>query len=350
MKNILISIIKYILDKVKRNKFIQNLFEAPINIEKFAPMGEFTDSFNNKHKLFQGLRTKIKPGWETQFKPQNKKHSTHSNNLAKQNGDIAVNKIIPILSSLGKSIQHNSILEIGCHIGTTSFSMADLGAKEVIATEFSGYKIESVDQFNKDKSKLQEINQDLKNRRNQLSTLYKFSSNVKFVDDDICNSNLNHNYFDIICSWDVLEHIHDTQKAFNVMFNLLKEDGLVIHLYNPFYSLNGGHSLCTLDFLWGHARLSNSDFSSYLDDIRPEEKNKALSFYEKGLNRMSLHDLKKQMESSGLKIISIIPFTKEQHIRMINKDILSQSQKNYPNITMIDLASPKVIVLAKKST
>jgi len=350
MKKIFTSIIKYFIERVKRNKFVQNLFEAPFELNKFNKMGDFKDSSGNTFELLAGLRTKIKPGWQNMLKT--KKADITKDYLAaqKSNGLIAINKIIPILNSLGKSFKDSTVLEIGCHSGATSYAIAERKASEVIGSEFSGYKIQSVKTGNEgEQDRLMEVNDNLKRIRTELASYFKHADKVKFIDDDICNSNLPQNSFDIICSWDVLEHLHDPGQAFHAIYKLLKQDGITIHEYNPFFSLNGGHSLCTLDFLWGHIRLSDSDFSKYLDDVRPQEKEKALSFYRSGLNRMTLYDVKQHLHQSGLETISIIPFTKEQHLKMVDKEILDQSTNHYPDVTLLDLSSPRVIVIARKS-
>ena len=349
MKKLVTSVLNYAIDKAKRNKFIQNLFESPFELSKYPKMGNYTDSYGNSFELLNGLRTKIRPGWERML--VSKKTDISKEYLLKQkhNGEIAVNKILPLVKSLGKSIENSSILEIGCHSGGTSFSLADCGASEVVGMEFSGYKVESVKKNGEGiDNQLLEVNDDLKRIRTNLATHFKQSEKVMFVDDDICNSTLKPSSFDIICSWEVLEHLHDTEKAFVSIYELLKEDGISIHEYNPFFCLNGGHSLCTLDFLWGHTRLNESDFSAYLDKIRPHEKERALSFYQKGLNRMTLYDLKAQLENAGLKIISILPFTKEQHLRMIDAEILSQTKSCYPKVNILDLSTPRVYVVVRK--
>jgi SAM-dependent methyltransferase len=259
--------------------------------------------------------------------------------------------MLPILDSLGKSVVNSTVLEIGCHSGGTSFALAECGASEVVGTEFSGYKVKAVESDDKlFENRLLEVNDDLLRIRNGLAALFKQNKKVKFVDDDICNSTLTPSYFDIICSWEVLEHLHDTENAFISISKLLKEDGIAIHEYNPFFCINGGHSLCTLDMLWGHTRLSESDFEEYLDKIRPSEKETALSFYKEGLNRMTLSDLRSQLEKANLEIISIVPFTKEQHLRMVDQKTLSQTQLNYPKATLLDLCSPRVYVVTKKKT
>jgi len=350
MKKIITPVIKFAIDKVKRNKFVQNLFESPFDLSKFPKKGSFDDSYGNKIDLFDGLRTKIKPGWERMQSSGNTEISENFLKSKKEGGEIAINKILPIITSLGKTIEDCSFLEIGCHSGGTSFAAADLGAANVIGTEFSGYKVSSVENVDdKFENRLEEVNDHLKQMRKKLAKLYKHSGRVSFLDDDICNSKLQPSSFDVVCSWEVLEHLHDPEAAFKSIYNLLKDDGISIHEYNPFYCLNGGHSLCTLDFLWGHTRLSDNDFEKYIDQLRPDEKERALSFYRNGLNRMTLSQLDVYLKNAGLEIVSIIPFSKEQHLRMIDFEILTQTQKHYPSVTMQDLSSPRVFVIVRKN-
>ncbi len=347
MKKIFTLIINFAINKAKRSKFVQNIFESPFEISNFKKKASFIDSFNNKHYLLEGLKNKIKPNWKNILKDKNIKITKEYLLGQKENGFIAVQKIIPVLKSLNKDISKSDILEIGCNNGAMAFAMAEMKAN-VIATEFSGYKVESISSKKINQRNLIEVNDSLKLIRNSLSNLFSHSKNVKFLDDDICNSVIKNNSFDIICSWEVLEHLHDTEKAFQAIYNLLKDDGITIHEYNPFFCLNGGHSLCTTDFLWGHTILNENDFTRYLEEFYPEMKDKALSFYKKGLNRMTIYDLEKQFKNAGLEIISILPFTKEQHLRMIDKEIVLQTQKNYPNSSILDLVTPRVIVIAKK--
>ena len=349
MKKILVPILKKIIDIVKRNKFIQNIFESPFDFEKFENMGTFKDSFGNSHKLYHGLRSKIRPGWENMLKPRSTKIPQSKLEKIKTNGTIAVEKLIPIINTFGKSIEDSTILEVGCHSGAASFAFADLGAQEVVGSEFIGYKVKSVEMQSGDNVKeLEEVNENLKSLRNSLKIMFKNTNNVEFVEDDICNSKLSPESFDIICSWEVLEHIHDPKGAFKAINNLLKKDGITIHHYNPFFCINGGHSLCTLDFLWGHVRLNESDFTRYLNEYRPQEKDMALSFFKEGVNRMTFWDLEQYLSDSGLEVTAIIPFNKEQHFRMVDQDILNQCQNIYPNLELRDLIAPEVLVIAKK--
>jgi len=349
MKKVLRSSINYLINKAKQNKFVQNIFESPFELDKFPKMGEFVDSNNNKYELLGGLRSKLRPHWRRMLTPQKTTINNSYLTGQKSKGNTAISKIIPLIESQGKSIAESSILEIGCHSGGSSFAFAEYGAAKVTGTEFSGYKVSSLESSSKEfENKLIEVNDQLKEIRNGLAKLFKHSNKVTFIDDDICNTALKPLSFDIICSWDVLEHLHDTASAFVSMNKLLKDDGIMIHEYNPFFGLNGGHSLCTLDMLWGHTQLNDVDFEKYITKFRPEEIEKALSFYRNGLNRMTLYDIDLQLKKAKFEMVSIIPFVKEQHLRMIDHDILFRSQKHYPNVTLLDMASPRVYVVARK--
>jgi SAM-dependent methyltransferase len=94
--------------------------------------------------------------------------------------------------------------------------------------------------------------------------------------------------FDAIVSFEVLEHLRRPAAAFAAMRGLLRPGGVAYHDYNPFFSLFGGHSLCTHDFPWGHARLDHGDVERYLAERRPEAAAQTLRFFDESLNRMTL--------------------------------------------------------------
>ncbi|MDA3883192.1 MAG: class I SAM-dependent methyltransferase [Bacteroidales bacterium] len=346
MKKYLSRIISFFIHKAKQSKYIQQLFEAPLQTSSLPVMGSFVDSQKNTHILYDGLRSKIKPGWEKIFSQKKVNYSSEIISTFISNGEIAAEKLILLCEASGKLISESDIFEVGCHSGATSFSLAERGAKSVTGTEFSGYKVKAVSQHNTDESALCEVNDDLKILRERIAS--SFSRSVSFRDDDICNSHFPKESFDIICSWDVLEHLHNPQQAFDNCAKLLRSGGIMIHEYNPFFGLNGGHSYCTLDFLWGHVRLNNQDFERYISEIRFEEKEMDISFYNQGINRMSIQDMRTGVTNAGLKICSVLPYIKEQHVQMMTSDIVRQAQQVYPHISIEDLVAPRVIVIAQK--
>jgi SAM-dependent methyltransferase len=344
------KIIKYFIDKAKRNKLIQSIFEQPINLDNFSIKGSFVDSKGNTHSLYEGFRTKIKPGWERIFEQDGKTFNKSPERIRNivQNGRIAVERIEPVIDLYTSGIKNIRILEIGCSAGGTSFAFAEKGAAEVIGTEFSEYKIESLDSGKSSQSNLKEVTNNLSELRELVRKHFKNTDKTSFIDDDICDSRLNRNYFDLICSWDVLEHLHNPLPAFHNMYQLLKEGGIAIHEYNPFFALNGGHSACTIDFPWGHVILNKEDFVKFNKEKQPEREDTSLSFYLNGINRMTIKDLKDYCKQAKLEILSLIEFPKEQHLRMIDKNILELAISNYSSLELSDLITPKIIAILRK--
>ncbi len=195
-----------------------------------------------------------------------------------------------------------------------------------------------------------EKNIELKQTRDAYSKIInqKDAPKVSFVEDDICRSSVESESMDVIVSWEVLEHITRPNDAFKEMARILKKGGLAFHEYNPFFSVDGGHSLCTLDFPWGHARLNDKDFERYMDEFRPDEKEVSLSFYRNNLNRMTMSQLTSCMEENGLRPLSIIPWYSEDDQASLTNNMLNQCKKIHPTAELVDLIAPIVWVLCEK--
>ena len=101
MRKIITPVLNYAIDKAKRNKFVQNLYEAPFELDKFPRMGSFSDSFGNSLELLDGLRTKLRPGWASMT--SSRKTDIINKYLLKQksNGTLAVEKILPLVKIFG---------------------------------------------------------------------------------------------------------------------------------------------------------------------------------------------------------------------------------------------------------
>ena len=153
---------------------------------------------------------------------------------------------------------------------------------------------------------------------------------------------------DVILSWEVLEHLKHPARAFEQMFRVLRSGGIAFDEYNSFFSQDGGHSLCTLDFPWGHARLSPQDFKRYLREIRPSEEEVARRFYRHNLNRMTTADLRRFATGAGFTLLSILPWTKSRHFDELPSETLSDTTSSYPSCQLTDLISPTVWVLMRK--
>ena len=173
-------------------------------------------------------------------------------------------------------------------------------------------------------------------------------NSFSFFDDDICASSLTSEKFDFIFSWNVLEHVADPRSAFSEIYRLLRPGGIAFNKYNPFFCQGGGHSLCTLDFPWGHVRLSKGEFQRYLEEFRPLEKAAALNFYEYGLNRLTIGDLRTMVASAGFDDIVLMPYPTDSNIAMLDLEILEGCRQHHESVTYIDLVSNGVYQVARK--
>lgn len=322
-------------------------------ISKDKVFAVFTDSFGNKMNLFSGLRDRIKPSWRIMINPAYTEIVVPTLDEMKSR----LNKQIKSLSGIENFLQTKSlsfkdknILEIGTYDGSTAYAFASMGAKKILATDMAAYYINQTPGGIVSNDTIAKKNKELESIRNAFSNLVSESNRnkVKFIEDDITTSSIESSSVDVVVSWEVLEHITNPDEAFKQMARVLKPGGFAFHEYNPFFSVDGGHSLCTLDFPWGHARLSDEDFERYLDEFRPEQKDVSLSFFKNNLNRMTLAQLKQGLINNGLELVSVIPWYSKDDQAGLTNDMLEQCQKIHPTAEHVDLVAPIVWVLCRK--
>ena len=315
--------------------------------------GIFNDSFGNNIELLSGLRDRIKPSWRLMINPVQtiiRAPSREKMELKIKEQKKALSRIENFLQTFSLSFIDKEILEIGAYDGSSAYAFASIGAKRVLATDMAAYYINQTPGGVVSNDAIAEKNIELKQTRDAYSKIInqKDAPKVSFVEDDICRSSVESESMDVIVSWEVLEHITRPNDAFKEMARILKKGGLAFHEYNPFFSVDGGHSLCTLDFPWGHARLNDKDFERYMDEFRPDEKEVSLSFYRNNLNRMTMSQLTSCMDENGLRPISIIPWYSENDQASLTNNMLNQCKKIHPTAELVDLIAPIVWVLCEK--
>ena len=341
-------------------KLFSNIFELQrkpkkkYQIDKDKVFAIFKDSFGNNNELLSGLRDRIKPAWRLMINPVQAVIKAPSRDKMKvkiKTQTQALNRIENYLQTQSLSFVDKEILEIGTYDGSSAYAFAELGAKRVVATDMAAYYINQTPGGVVSNEAIAKKNMELKQTREAYSTVIdpQNASKVSFVEDDICTSKVASESMDVIVSWEVLEHITQPDEAFKQMSRILKKGGYAFHEYNPFFSVDGGHSLCTLDFPWGHARLNDSDFEKYVETFRPNEKEVSLSFFKNNLNRMTMSHLKDCMTQNGLEPISIIPWYSEEDQASLTNEMLNQCKNIHPTVEHVDLVAPIVWVLCKKT-
>lgn len=326
---------------------------APDELSDADIFGHFRDSRGKEHPLIAGLRDRLKPKWRSMFQPPTAKdHHLSKATATKSLNDWRrrVSKMERFLSMHSVTLKGKAVVEIGAYGGATSFALARAGAARVTGTDIAAYYIRQTPGEVVSTESVTSKNVDLTQQREAFrrAVSSEIASRVSFLEDDICSSSLETESADVIVSWEVLEHLMHPWRAFEQMFRILRPGGIAFHEYNPFFSQDGGHSLCTLDFPWGHARLSAQDFARYLREIRPSEEEVATSFYRENLNRMTTTELKQYVADAGFTLLSLLSWTEARHFDELTADTLADTKECYPSCDLTDLISPTVWVLLRK--
>jgi len=326
--------------------------------KSFRVFDHFTSSKGDNIPLLEGFRDHLKPSWRSMTEPSEIRFTP----LSKDQLDGKVRTGMKRISSIGNlldlhgfSVKGGSVLEIGCSNGGTSICASMLGPKVIIGSDMSEYFInqsagQTVSEENK-KRVFEKLTQERDQIRDHMSSnaLLPFSPKIDFVEDDINNSIFSDNSFDLVFGIEVMEHVMHPLKALKQMHRITRPHGFVFQEYNPFFCIEGGHSLCTLDFPWGHARLSADDFIKYTSMYRLNEAAVDQSFYLNNLNRMSLSDIDGYINEAGFKTVEFITWTDDlvqEALKIPN--IISQIRQINETATIQDLITDRVWLLLEK--
>ena len=347
------SVVRFGLDRRR----IRSVVESELRrrrpgppIETAAAGRAFVDRHGVRHPLDPTLRGRLKPSWPTMIDPEavaappsDKDLGDRATRAAKV---VAEARALVALST--DAPLSGSILEIGCYDGSAAYQLARITGERVVGSDLARYYViqrpgSPVDaDIEAQQGRLAEI------RERARVVAGATRGSVEFVEDDITASSLPSGSFDAIVSFEVLEHVRRPEAAFAGMARLLRPGGIVFHDYNPFFSANGGHSLCTLAFPWGHARLDADDFERYLRELRPTEVKQALRFYHESLNRLTHADLRAAIAAAGLELVGLIPWNDRRLVPELVPEVLADVQRLYPSAVLDDLLSTFVAVIARR--
>jgi 2-polyprenyl-3-methyl-5-hydroxy-6-metoxy-1,4-benzoquinol methylase len=317
------------------------------SISKLEKEDLFRDSFGNEFERLRGYRDLVKPEWRTMFQPPPDIASI------KLNVDGALKQVREMnefLNKFGFDVAGKDVLEVGCHDGRAAFALASLKAGHVDAIDIPVYGVLSEEAGEPDLQSLANQSMRLQELRTRCAKSFldvTVSDRVDFFDLDVIDLSKEDAY-DLIVSWETLEHIVDPGKAMRIMFRALRPGGFCFHEYNPFYSLEGGHSLCTLDFPYGHARLSSDDFERYVKTYRPEELGVAMNFYNHCLNRMTISDLRRHCTDAGFEMLGLFTWLEKGDLAAIDQNTIMQCKTHKANVTINDLLSSRIWILLRK--
>jgi SAM-dependent methyltransferase len=261
---------------------------------------------------------------------------------------VGVMELRSVVSAVAGRPLTGRVLEVGAYDGAAAFALAALDDAAVVASDLARYYVvqrpgaPAADALEEQRRALAELRE-----RTRLLAGARPGS-VTFIEDDITATTLAPASFDAIVSFEVLEHVARPEATMVAIARLLRSGGIGYHVYNPFFSQVGGHSLCTLDFPWGHARLDAGDFQRYLEELRPDVVAQTQRFYTESLNRMTLSDLRAAVAAAGLEVLGLVPWSDRSLAAQLDESILADVRRQYPTATLEDLTATFVTLVVRR--
>lgn len=312
----------------------------------------FTTKNGLEIPIIPGFREQIKSNWRKAYKkfeqPVTPNLPLETVNKLKKDVYAAES----LLNLHGYSIKGKKVMDVGCYLGIQCFGALELGASEAVGIDIPEYYINQSTENVKEK----DASLILTERRNGVRKHFPGidHSKISFKDESVFEMDYE-NEFDIIFSWETFEHILDPKEALKRIYKALKPGGISFNIYNPFFCISGGHSMCTLDYPFAHIMLSNEDFKKYIHTVIPENKppeyeNLSYEFFTKNLNRMTQSDLRQYINESGFKLIEYIAYPEWNLLynSRISPLTLPTAKSLYPNITLNDLLCANVHFIVQK--
>jgi ubiquinone/menaquinone biosynthesis C-methylase UbiE len=225
----------------------------------------------------------------------------------------------------GVELEGRRLLDVGCGTGFLAFALAGLGAGEIVGVDTD------LEMYEADPGRDRVIERLAGERTGAVRLQSGDVRSLPFSDDE----------FDVVFSSTAIEHFADLHVVVAELARVLRPGGLAYHGVEPWFSNHGGHGLCTLDFPWGHARVTADEFERYLALFRPHEVADAMPYFTNAFQdpRLTL-DESRAAFGEAFQIIewreAPIPAS-DPHRRLIDSAVLDDCRRVYPAVTRRDL-------------
>jgi ubiquinone/menaquinone biosynthesis C-methylase UbiE len=160
-------------------------------------------------------------------------------------------------------------------------------------------------------------------------------------------------HFDVVFSATALEHVTDVALALRETARVLRRGGVAYHGVDPWFGPAGGHALCTLDFPWGHVRLTPDEFDGYVREWRPFEADDAAA-YRRGAFQspaLTVRQFKRAAVDAGFEIVSFrrAPLAvNDPHRIALDRTVLDECRRLHPTVQPADLLSRGFTVVLRR--
>lgn len=157
--------------------------------------------------------------------------------------------------------------------------------------------------------------------------------------------------FDLVVSSTAVEHFSHLETVVAETARVLLPGGFAYHGVEPWFSRRGGHALCTLDFPWGHVRVTPQEFERYVELLRPHEAADAVAYFHQGFQtpRLTL-DLSRRIFQEAFQILEWrekpLP-ARDPHRRLLDARVLDDCRRVHSGVTRRDLLTTAYAVLGQ---
>jgi SAM-dependent methyltransferase len=241
------------------------------------------------------------------------------------------------LSRHGIELERSRLLDIGFGSGGIAFALAGAGAQKVIGVDVEPSHYTSTLE-----------------RERMLDLLASGSAErVELKLGDAHHLAFPDSSFDAVYSATALEHVEDAEAVLEETFRVLRPGGIAYHTVDPWFGIRGGHALCTLDFPWGHVRLTREEFEDYVRRWRPHEAEDAIAYRRHGFQRTPLPSraFLASCRAVGFDVSSFrmtpLPMS-NRHWRYLDREVLRDCRRVHPGVRPADLLALGYTVVLRR--
>ncbi len=201
----------------------------------------------------------------------------------------------------GIALKDAHILEIGCGAGIDCLLLGIQGVAGVVGMDMEFFLFHPSDKGERTRKLVRTILAQqgfpgtIDEALNELP--------VHFLYGNAAHIPLREAQFDLLWSRSVLEHVIPLQKALFEMVRVVRPDGWIYHLIDPYYWIRGCHKRGVVDLPWAHARLTLDEYRRFVREHEGEEKAKKRCARLESLNRLTLCQWREALEAGPFEVL-----------------------------------------------
>jgi ubiquinone/menaquinone biosynthesis C-methylase UbiE len=241
------------------------------------------------------------------------------------------------VSRAGRAFAGAQVLDVGTGSGYLPYALVAAGASAAVGLDVT-------------------VSTELPSERARVATglAGEGAKAARLVAGDVHEMPFDDASFDVVCSGSAVEHFQDARRAIAEIFRVLRPGGVTFHGVDPWFGMQGGHALCTLDFPWGHARLDDAELAGYMRRFRPFEADDAIEAHARYFQRppLTLEESRAAWTEAGFRIVEWRPLpvpVREPHRALLDSAVLADVRRRHPTASRRDLLTVGYTVVAVRS-